>query len=451
MRVLPPRGAWIVGALGGALALGVSLPPVATAQDSVALKDVAASVVASTIRPQGLTKTAVSQDGKLAVFAGISDQSLITLHLQTGKSNKIDGIGTNPWDTALSPDGKTAYVLLLRERELVGFDTSTLDVRTRITFADYAGTASFAVSPDENRAYVLVTRAFLPPTPATNQLVVLDLTSGTVIQSIPLGSVLTSSGLRPPVGAQVVATSGSPFVYVADHLAKAIQVVDPSAGTIVRSIPFGGDESSIAVSKDGSKVLVLSKGRDSVTLVDGLSGAKVWESTTYPGSPGGAVIDVTNGFAYVSIEYTGTIVRFDLQNGTPERRTFANMQLGEPTLVDNGQTLVVPITPSSLLLLRPGLTQKQSPARLPVPERVRVQWKNGSVNVFWNPALGDRLPPAESFTVITQPKTTTCTTQTNNCVFTNLKRGQTYRFLVTAHLGDANSKSARSRPFTVPR
>lgn len=437
-------------ALAGALALGLSVPPTASAQNSVAFKDVAVGTVVSSLRPQGFTASAISQDGKIAVFAGISDQSLITLDLQTGKSSKIDAIGTNPWDTALSPDGTTAYVLLLRERELVGFDTSTLAIQTRITFADYAGTASFALSPDGNRAYVLVARAFLPPTPATNSLVVLDRTSGTVIRSIPLGSILTSDALRP-AGAQVIAPNGSPFVYVADHLARAIQVVDPSAGTVVRSFPFDGVVSSIAVSEDGSKVLILSKGRDSVTLLDSLSGAKIWESSTYPGSPGGAVIDEAGGFAYVSLEYTGTIVRFDLRNGNAERRTFANMQLGKPALVDNGQILAVPISPTSLLLLRPGLTQRQSGVRLPVPERVRAQWKNGSVNVFWRPILGDRLPPADSFIVTTQPETTTCTTQTNNCVFTNLRRGQTYRFLVTAHLGDASSRAARSRPFTVPR
>lgn len=436
--------------LAGVLAFGTAVPQSATARNSVEFKDVAVTTVMSPLRPQGFTVSAMSQDGRLAAFAGISDRSLITLDLQTGKTNSIDSIGTNPWDVALSPDGSTAYVLLLRERELVGFDTNTLAVRTQITFADYAGTASFALSPDGNRAYVLVTRAFLPPTPATKSLVILDLSSGAVVQSIQLGSVLTSSGLRS-ANSQVAAPRDSPWVYVVDQFARAIQIVDPIAGKVVRSLPFDGDPSALAVSTDGSKVLVLSKDRDSVTLFDSLSGAKLWESSTYPGSPGGAVIDDTNGFAYVTLEYTGTIVRFDLQTGAAERRTFANVQLGEPALVDNDQTLAVPITPTSVLLLQPALSQKQSRVRLPAPERVRAQWKNGSVSVFWNPILGDRLPAAESFTVTTQPESTTCTAQTNSCVFANLKRGQTYRFLVTAHLGNASSKTTRSRPFTVPR
>lgn len=450
MRGLPRGGTLAIGAILGALVFSAEATESATAQDSVAFSDVAVSTVVSPLRPEGFTEAAISKNGTMAVFAGTFDQSLITLNLASGQSNKLESIGTYPWDVSLSPDGRTAYVLAIENNELLGFDTTTLDLRSRITFADYAGSASLTVSPDGSRAYVVLTRAFNPPVPATNQLVVLDLNSGTVVRSIPLSSVLTTSGLRR-AGTHVVAPGGTSWIYVADHLAKAIQVVDPTAGTVTRSLPFDGELSSIAVSQDGSRILVMSKGRDSVTLLDGLSGAQLWESSTYPGSPGGAVIDDVNGFAYVTLEYTGTVMRFDLQTGATERRTFANMQLGDPALVDNGKTVAIPITPTSLLLMQPSLSQKQTSVRLPAPDRVRAQWKNGSVNVFWRPFLGDKLPPAESFTVTTQPRTITCKTATNSCIFTNLKRGQSYRFTVTAHLGDESSKATRSRSFAVPR
>ena len=440
-------------ALAGACiaVLLAALPHTADAanSDAVPLGDAVVTTINSSVRPEGFTAPAISEDGRFAVFAGISDRSLTILDLQTGESKKIDSIGSVPWHAAITSNGATAYVLDLQSEELVAIDTSTLGIRSRIKFADYAGNASFALSPDGSKAYVVVTRAILPPSPARNELVVVNLDTGAVEKSIELSSVVTPNALTR-ASKRVVAPSNSPFVYVADNLSRGIHVVDPASGSVVRTLPFNGDPASLAVTEDGSQVIALSKDRDVVSLLDGASGQQLWESSTYPGSPGGAVIDEANGFAYVTLEYTGTIVRFDLETGASERRSLSSMQFGTPALINGGRTIAIPITPTSVLLLQPNASMRKSQVRLPSPERVRAQWKNGAVNVFWSPVVRNSLPPAEAYTVSTRPKTSACRVERNNCVFANLEPGQTYRFVVSAHLGDQRSKPAISRPFTVP-
>ena len=427
---------------------------------TVPLEDMATKIISNTFKPQGWLNTAVSDDGRSVVFVSTPDSSLIHVNLATGQTRKTEGLGNRPQEVAITPNGARAYTLLYGDQSLVGTDLASLVTGAPIRFTERMSHASFALSGSGEYAYVLVGLAMLPPAVAFNQLEIVNLSNGVVERSIPLGRAL--GGGLPPSSKRVFAPRSSPYVFIADDYARAVQIVDPVAGQIVKTIPVPDTVSSLSVTDDGSKILVLSRGADVVYFLDANSGHTLWQSSTYPGSPGGAVIDPRTGFAYVTIlSNTGELMQFDLTDGRSERRSFELRGFGEPGLQPGDGNIVIPVilsTPDpavcdwqAVLLLDQTARQKSVTKRPSTPRGISAQAKNGQVTVSWKPGPVASQPAAEFFTVATRPKTTTYRSRTNTCVLARLTPGKKYTFVVTAHAGNQKSKSASSRPITVPR
>lgn len=420
----------------------------------------ATEIISNTFKPQGWLNAAVSDDGRSVVFVSTPDSSLLHVNLASGQTRKTEGLGNRPWEVAITPNGARAYTLLYGDQSLVGTDLAALVTGAPIRFTERLSNASFALSASGEYAYVLVDHGRLPPLAAFNELEIVNLSNGVVERSIPLGRAFVA-GISPP-SKRVFAPRSSPYVFIADDYARAVQIVDPVAGRIVKTIPVPNAVSSLAVTEDGSKILVLSRGADVVYFLDANSGQILWQSSTYPGSPSGAVIDPRTGFAYVTIlSNTGTLMQFDLADGRPERRSFELRAFGEPGLQPGTGNIVVPVilsTPDpavrewqAVLLLDQTARQQTVAKRPSTPRGISAQAKSGQVTVSWKPGPVANQPVAEFFTVTTRPKTTTCRSRTNTCVLTRLTPGKKYTFVVTAHASNQRSKSASSRPITVPR
>lgn len=112
--------------------------------------------------------------------------------------------------------------------------------------------AGIALSPDRRTAYV--TR------PEGHGLAVIDLSSRTVVETVALPGGPLGIGVNPVSGA----------VYVADWYGARIFVLTPSPQGLTRTgeIAVGKSPSGIAVTPDGSTILVANREANSVSVVD---------------------------------------------------------------------------------------------------------------------------------------------------------------------------------------
>jgi YVTN family beta-propeller protein len=142
-----------------------------------------------------------------------------------------------PCGVALSADGATAYVCLSRNNELAVVDLGSGTVRAKVE----VGVAPYAVvlGPGEKRAYVS-----------------------------------NWGGRRAREGDRVAPSSGTPVVVDERGVAASgtVSVVDLGAAMVVAETEVGLHPSGMAVSPDGSAVLVACANSDRVTAIDAASG-----------------------------------------------------------------------------------------------------------------------------------------------------------------------------------
>ena len=143
--------------------------------------------------------------------------------------------------------------------------------------------AGIALSPDRATAYV--TRPDLPG------LAVIDARARTVTATLPLPGGPLGIGVDPKAGT----------VYVADWYAKRVFVLRPEAGGLVPDgeIAVGASPSGLAVTPDGTTLLVANREADTVSVVD-LASRR--ETATIPVGhhPFGLVIDAQGRRAYTA-------------------------------------------------------------------------------------------------------------------------------------------------------
>jgi YVTN family beta-propeller protein len=170
----------------------------------------------------------------------------ISLGLNTTTGN-VSGFGLMPEAMALSPDGSRLYVAEFAASWLAVIDTATGAVLEPITVGPYP--IDVAVSPDGSAAYVLEN---------TGNLSIVDLMSGAVTQTIAVGGGPTEVEVSPD-GATV---------YVINTVPGELLVIDASSGTLTQSIPLVGDY-SMEMAPDGQ--LYVTMGPVGFVGVEGLS------------------------------------------------------------------------------------------------------------------------------------------------------------------------------------
>jgi DNA-binding beta-propeller fold protein YncE len=156
---------------------------------------------------------------------------------------------------AISPDGRTGYVVSAGSHVLIPIDLSTgfPTVETPVNLTASAGTLYIAISPDGRKAYVSDT--------AHNDLVPVDLTTNPVTVGTPIPIDATPFGIAfSPDGS--MAYVAAPGTGIGNGTVTPITVASDTPGTPISGV--GTSPYQIAITPDGKTAYVTDNGSNNV-------------------------------------------------------------------------------------------------------------------------------------------------------------------------------------------
>jgi len=149
---------------------------------------------------------AITPDGKTAYVVNIHPApgtgTVTPIDLATNKAGAEIAVGKNPREIAITPDGKTAYVTNEDSSTVTPIDVATNKAGPNITLGGGDGPVGIAITPDGKTAYVAI--AF------SNSVTPIDLATNKAGAEIPVGrepegiaiTPASSTGATGPTGAE---------------------------------------------------------------------------------------------------------------------------------------------------------------------------------------------------------------------------------------------------------
>ncbi|HET7436691.1 MAG TPA: YncE family protein [Thermoanaerobaculia bacterium] len=245
-----------------------------------------------------------------------------------------------PHEIAVSEDGKTAYVALYGNREVVGEQIAVIDVASRaeVKRLSLAG---------HKRPHGLVVRG--------SQLFATSEMSKEVLRLDRASGAIDWTGATGAAGSHMIAvTADAKRVYSGNIGSDSVSVIDVVEGETPKQITVGKGPEGIALSPDGSEVWAAHRGGGGVSVIDTKSekvvatllpevvsarvaftpdGTKVLlfdmpsgnlividraarkelGRIALPGMPGGGIVAGDSRTAYVSVYEPFSVTRIDLQ------------------------------------------------------------------------------------------------------------------------------------------
>ena len=255
---------------------------------------------------------------------------------------------------AISPDGRTGYVVSAGSHVLIPIDLSTGSptVGTPVNLTASAGTVYIAISPDGRKAYVSDT--------AHNDVVPVDLTTSPVtvgtpipVATAPLGIAFTPDGSMAYVAGpgngtvtpitvasntpdtpisgvgtspnQIAITPDGKTAYVTDNGSNKVYPIALPAGTVGSPISVGTGVTplGIAITPDGTKAYTANFGPasnfggtgDTVTPIN-LSNNTAETPITVGGGPWSIAVTPDSKTVYVGNSNDNTVTPIDVATGT---------------------------------------------------------------------------------------------------------------------------------------
>jgi YVTN family beta-propeller protein len=192
-----------------------------------------------------LSALPAAASARVAYFTGGTGSSEIAapVELSTQTANAANQVSISissegaPDDVAITPNGRTAYVL--DDQKVVPIDVATNKAGTAIPIPQFG--QSIAITPDGRFAYV--TSNFAAPDEVTK----IDLAAGAVVANIPVGHNLSGIAVTPD----------GRTAYVVSSTDNAVVPIDVATNGVGAPIPVGPFPSAIAVAPDGSGAYVL--------------------------------------------------------------------------------------------------------------------------------------------------------------------------------------------------
>ncbi len=230
------------------------------------------------------------------VYAAKTDNTVVVVGTSTNTEIATIQVGEQPSGIAITPDGAFVYVVNNVSKTISVIDTQTNIVATTIPFAD----PILAIAMNPNGRFAYVTMGSPPGGPLRNLIGVVDISSNTVVATIPLGEL--DSGAE-----DLAVTPDGRFVYVPTTGAISggnIFVISTETNTVVDVIPSSLVH-RIAFTPDGAfayltevviegKILVLDTATKTI-----VAEIQVRAPNT-GGYPNGVVISPDGAFAYVT-------------------------------------------------------------------------------------------------------------------------------------------------------
>ena len=245
---------------------------------------------AGTAIPVGINPVAiaVTPEGRTAyVVTQLPRGSVTPIDVATNTPGSAIPVGTIPVAIAITPDGRTAYVVNEFDGDVTPVDTTTKTARPDIN----AGTdpSGIAITPDGRTAWITSI--------ASNDITAIDTVSNTAGTPIPVGAHTSAIAFTPDGRTAYVTTAGT----------GDVMPIDVATGTPGVAIHLGVALDGVTIAADGRTAYVVSSAVSQVIPID-IATNTAGVAITVAGSRGMALTPddrtayVTNGSGVVPVD-----------------------------------------------------------------------------------------------------------------------------------------------------
>ena len=209
----------------------------------------------------GFIGVATGAPPPLAYVANYLSGSVSVIDTSTNTVVATVGVGGNPNDLAITPDGTRAYVTRTPDYNSVSvIDTSSNTVVAVVGVGSMA--TGVSITPDGTRAYVSNANS--------NSVSVIDTSSNTVVATVGVGN--------SPFGV-AFAPDGS-RAYVTNAYSNSVSVIDTSTNTVTATVEVGIQPVGIRITPDGTRAYVTNQSplqtqSSTVSVIDTMSNTVV--------------------------------------------------------------------------------------------------------------------------------------------------------------------------------
>jgi YVTN family beta-propeller protein len=256
-----------------------------------------------------------------AVIPSWTNKQVLVVDAHTGATVKAIPLGGEPYDAAITPDGRYAYVTQRAAKRVTVIDLSTLIIVKSIPVG--AVPRGVAITPDGTRAFV--TNA------GSNTVSVIDVASNTVIGApIPVGQM--------PWG--IAITRGGERAYVVNRASSTVSAIDLASQTVIAVMPV--DQEPVEIMISGRMAYVTSTIDNTVVPID-MTNHTVLPSIPVGLFPRDLAITPDGRSIFVADSQSGTVSVIDAWQGT----VMATIALGTSaipsgvTITPDGQHVLV--------------------------------------------------------------------------------------------------------------
>lgn len=236
----------------------------------------------------------LSPDGRHAYTANQGSNTVSVIDVAAGTVTATIPVGNTPSGEAVTPDGSTLWVANYGDGTVQPIDLATDKAGPTVKVG--SGPENMAVSPDGKNLYVANIN--------DNTVTPVDLTTGTAGAAIPAGSA--------PMN--VVVSPDSRTVYVSDSGAPTVTPIDVATGKALPSLEIAGQDDAygLALSPDG-RTLWVQAGDDVATLdtATGREGTPIHLGN----GPSSLGFDWNGATAYVTCSNNDTLVPIAVGSG----------------------------------------------------------------------------------------------------------------------------------------
>jgi len=207
------------------------------------------------------------------------------------------GTGSEPFQLAISPNGRTLYSANYEVGTVSAIDVASKAVVATVTVGKQP--FGIAVTPDGSRVYVTSAEEgnVRVIDAATNQVIGAPITVG----KSPFGIAISPDGTRA-----LVTNSGN----------NTVSVIDLATGQVVATVPVGENPYGIAYAPDGSRAFVANNDSKSISVVEGHTGQVIGGPISVGKDPSGVAVSPNGLRAYVANYGDASMSVIDLQTNS---------------------------------------------------------------------------------------------------------------------------------------
>lgn len=252
----------------------------------------------------------VARDGDRAWVPSRADCS-VSVVCSDGSTAATIGVGLNPHDIEVSPDGRWAYQPNQGDGTVTVIDAHSLRVEATVTVG--TGPCHVTFTPDGTHACVANT--------LSDDVSVVRVEDHTVTHTLPAGQ-----GTHVPI-----ITPDGRWLVAADFISDDVFVWDATTFEPRGIVPVGRYPHGLSLSPDGHTLVVSHTGSSEVSIVDVL-GPRVVAEVAVSGAPGHIAFDPDGQCAFVACERSEVVAVIDLRRSELIELVDVGNDGGRPTV-----------------------------------------------------------------------------------------------------------------------